>query len=755
MFRNFINNHSLLCLLFFLGIFSWGCKSSLSTRHLEEEQYLLRKNKLKIKGLPANLDEDEVRSYIRQKPNKSVFFGIWQAGLQWRNIWYNPSKGKANPAVILDTNMVERSEQQLELFFQKKGFFDATVNADIKQKHFWGLKRFPTKKKVVTYNIELKQRTFIDSIAYVVNDSVIQSIIYANSNESVLKIDEAFTTEKLERERTRISDIVREQGYFDFSENFIKFKVDTFARKYRAILVNNVKLPDKKAAHARYKIRKVYIHSDFSETTTDSIKDTLSLQDNIYLIKYGNKRISENVLERSNFIQPGDYYSPQAHNDTYRQYANLQLFRSIKITYNKNSHDQTSPTLDVNILLSTSKFKSLSVEATATFREGFGGNGQFSYTQKNLFGKADVFEFSVVGGVENLKSSADNSRILGANIGPQFKLKFPGLLFLPNVTKKIRKNYYPKSLISGRYNFQRRIDYTRYLSQFSFGYEWNEGKYKKHELSPLDLSFSFITKGSLILQSLNELSLSQKFRFEDHIISGMKYRFVFNNQQKASVKHPTYITAQAYLIGPTSLLFRALDKEARNQDGAITLGGIRYANFGKIDVDLRKYFHLSKEVQLVYRWFSGTGLSFDKNSVVPFDQLYFGGGANSIRGWQQRTLGPGGLNAPDNNADRLGEVKIENNLELRFPFTSIIKGGLFTDAGNIWNINNDIPESNFELDQFYKQIAVAAGFGLRFDFEFILFRVDLAYPIKKPYNYQYWHVYFDQPNFNIGIGHPF
>jgi outer membrane protein assembly factor BamA len=723
--------------------------------HLKENEYLLRKNKINIIGLPPTIDKEDVAAYIRQKPNRSVLFGQWQIGLQWKNIWYNPEKGKVNPAVILDTNMVKRSEQQITLYFQKQGYFKAKTNAVIKQKHFWGFKRFPTKKKVVSYNVELNERTVVDSMSYVINDKIIQGIVSRNMSESFVKKDKPFTTEKLESERTRLTEIIRNSGYYDFSESFIKFKVDTFVNPYKAIVLFNIQLPNKETAHSRYKIRNVYIHSDYQILQDSAILDTTEIEEHTFIIHYGRKEINEKVLFRSNFIQPNEFYSVQAHNDTYRQFANLQLFRSIKITYDKIINDESYPELDVNILLSTSKFKSLSAEATVTFREGFGGNGQISYVQKNMFHKADIFDFSIVGGVENLKSSADNSRILGANIGPQFKWRFPGLLFLPGVTQQVRKNYFPKSSISGRYNYQRRIDYTRYLSQFSLGYEWNEGRYKKHEIYPLDISFSFISKGSRILESLNDLSLSQKFRFEDHIISGIKYRFLFNNQQKDDVINPVFLTAQAFLMGPSSILFAATNNEARNEDGAITLGGIRYANFFKLDVDVRKYFKFTEDLELVYRWFSGAGISFDNKSVVPFDQLYFAGGANSIRGWQQRTLGPGALFEPDNVADRLGEIKIENNVEIRFPFTQIIKGGLFVDAGNIWNYNNEIEESNFKFNSFYKQIAVASGFGLRLDFEFLLFRIDLAYPIKKPYKSNYWHWYYDEPNFNFGIGYPF
>lgn len=735
------------------SFFLASCQKSLTTKYLKEDELLLLRNRVILKG-KSTIDKEEIATYIRQKPNKS-YFGFWQIGLQWKNLWYKPDGDKPNPAVILDSSSVTRSESQLEIYLQQLGYYNANVTSEIKVKNWFKLKRFPTKKAVVKYIVNPESRTVIDSLVIDIKDSILNNYYIDQKDKSVLKLGVPLTVELLEEERTRITSHFRDIGYFDFSDNFIKFLVDTNIDVYNATVVLKIKNPvnDK---HPRYKIRNVFVHNNFNPLNSKDIPDSLAFEKGLYFINDTSFGVKKEVLERSIFFKPQSWYSVSDYNDTYRQLANLQMYSGIKITYEKVQSDSSFLYLDVNVILESAKLKSISVEATATFREGFGGNGTVTYQRKNFFGIADIIEFNISGGVENLKSAADNERILGANIGPMVKFRFPGLMFFPKLTTQITQKSAPKSGVSARYNYQRRLDYTRYLSNFSADYEWNQGRGIKHEFSPIDLSFSFITKGSKILEGLNDLSASQRYRFENHIISGLKYRFIYNNQFKKSVENPIYLLTRVNLIGPTSILFNQLNLEKRDpQSNAITLGGIRYASFLRIDYDLRKYINLNNKQMIALRLFNGVGVPFDRSGVVPFDQLYFAGGANSIRGWQQRTLGPGGLFNPDNNVDRLGEIRIEFSTEYRFSITEIVKPALFVDAGNIWNIDDEVTESNFNRNNFYKQIAVAVGVGLRLDFDFFLFRLDIGFPVKQPYEYYHWEFYYKDPNFNLGIGYPF
>jgi len=718
-----------------------ACGKGLSTMHLQENELLLRNNKLKITD-KGKIDKDELALYIRQKPNNLI-------KLQWKNLWFKPDGEKDIPGVVLDTLQLERSGQQMLLYLNQQGFYAASVKTSHKKK--WGKN---SKKAKTLYLVTLGNQTKIDSMVLDIQDPSILRRFNLYPSPYMLKKGAVFSNENLQTERDRISDLMREAGYFDFSDIYITYKADTNNRNGNVALVLQVKNPKNEARHPRYLLRNIYVHADYNEVN-GAAKDTILFDKNFYFIQNQKDKIDLDVVKHAIFFESGRLYDYKDHNKTFRSLSNLMMYSNIKIDYEKHLTDSNWQHLDVFVYLTHSKVNTLSLEGTATFREGFGGNGGISFQRKNALGIADVIEFNISGGVENLKSTVENERILGANFGPQFKLRVPGLMFAPKLSDKLGQQSFPKSGISARYNYQRRVDYTRHLSNVSLDYEWNETLTKKHELSPFDLSFSFIEKGSLILEKLESFSISKRYRFDNHIISGLKYRYIFNNQNQPRVKNPTYLIGRLNIMGPSAIILKELNFMDRDENNALVINGIRYANFARLDFDIRKYLMFRGMRSIAMRSFIGAGIPFDKYSVIPFDQLYFVGGANSIRGWQQRTLGPGALNNPDNSVDRLGDIRIELNVEYRFAFTKIFKSALFVDAGNIWNINNEQLETNFYFNTFMHQMAVATGVGIRLDFDFFLFRFDLGYPIKQAYNKNIWNFYWNQPNFNIGIGYPF
>lgn len=718
-----------------------SCGKGLSTMHLPQNELLLRKNKIIITD-KGKIDKEELALYIRQQPD-NLF------KLQRQNLLYKPHKSDEIPGEILDTFQMQRSAQQMLLYLNQQGFYNAQVNANYKKR--WSKK---SKKAKVIYNVTLGKQSKIDSLVLDIKDPSVLRRFNLYPSSKMLKVGDVFNNENLENERDRINDLMREAGYYDFSDIYIHYKADTNNRNGNVALVLQVKNPKSEEKHPRYLLRNVYIHTDFDEKL-GAAKDTLLFDENFYFIQNQKDKIDLEVLKHAIFFESGRLYNYKDHNKTFRSLSNLMLFSNIKINYEKHLTDSNWQHLDVTVFLTHNKVKSLSIEGTATFREGFGGGGGISYQRKNALGIADIIEFSITGGVENLKLTDKNERILGANFGPQFKLRIPGLMFVPSLNDKLGQQSFPKSGISARYNYQHRIDYTRHLSNVSLDYEWNETQTKKHEISPFDLSFSFIETGSKILEKLASFSISKRYQFDNHIISGLKYRYLFNNQNQPGIKNPTYLISRLNIMGPSSVILKELNFMDRDENNALVVNGIRYANFARFDIDLRKYLIFKGFRSIAMRTFIGAGIPFDKYSVIPFDQLYFVGGANSIRGWQQRTLGPGALFNPDNSVDRLGDIRLELNLEYRFAFTKIFKSAVFVDAGNIWNLNSVQPEANFYFNTFAQQLAVASGVGLRLDFDFFLFRLDVGYPIKQAYHTNIWSFYWNQPNFNLGIGYPF
>ena len=738
-----------------------GCaKHQLSTWHLAPHERLISKNKLEVKT-KIGIDKEELASYIRQKPNHAILFGTWKFGLQWQNIWYRKQSEKKRPAVILDSSLVKRSESQMNIFMKNEGYYSAKVTSEIKPVYFLGVKKWETKKVKINYIITPEKPLIIDSIGYNIRQASIIKAFNQIKSKSKITIGNILRIENLEEERTRITKHLNNNGFYKFAENFITFDIDSSRGNDKTIIITKIKQPKSDSLHFKYYLNKIYINTSYDPyVSNESLTDTIVYND-VKIISNGKSKFNPNPLYRSLFIHPKELYNQRKENLTFQQFANLQMFSFIKIEFKEIENENGIKQLDVFVLLKPAKRMSVSGELMGIYREGFGGNGQVSFNKKNAFGNSEILNFTFSGGFENLKQVDENDFKIGSNIGPRLSLTFPRLFLLPRTTKSIPKNSFPKTTFSAYYNFQQRSQFARYLTNISLTYKWNEGKYKTHSFSLLDMNFAFITKDSKILSDLSRLSPSQKFKFEDAISSGVKYSFLYNNQNNDKIKNPTYFIAKSSLIGLTALAAEALKLEERDiNTNAITLAGIRYATFFKIQGDLRKFFNFPHNQQIALRSFIGAGISLDKDGVIPFDQLYFVGGANSIRGWRQRTLGQGSYNNADDNVDKLGEVKIEVNAEYRFPITTILKGALFMDAGNVWTEKPDRDTEpygykNIDINRFYKEFAVSPGLGLRVDFDFFLFRVDLGVPLKQAYNYSTWKLESNKTQINFGVGYPF
>lgn len=737
-----------------------GCaKRQLSTWHLEPHEKLLTKNKLKVVS-KTDISTDDLASYIRQKPNRGIIFGTWKFGLQWKNLWYRKKSGKKRPAVILDSSLVERSEKQMNIFMKNEGYYSAKVKHEIKPVYYFGIKGWETRKAKVIYTVEPGTALIIDSVGHEIEQKDLGKYYRQVLPNSLIKKRQILRIEDLEEERTRIAEHLTNNGYYTFAENYIRFNVDSTRGHDSTVVITKIKGAQSDSSFHQYYINNIYINTSFDPYSGNNLTTDTVLYKGVYFISKGKSNFNPVPLYRSLFIQSGELYSQKKQSLTFRQFANLSAFSYIKINFKGTTANEEIKLLDAYILLQPSKRISVSAELMGTYREGFGANGQISFNKKNAFGNAELLNFSISGLIENLKDVSEDEFGIVSNIGPRLSLTFPRFFLLPKLTNSIRKNAFPKTTLATQYNFQRRRDFTRYLTTFSFTYEWNEGDYKKHELSPADFGFSFITKDSPALSDSTKRTLSEQSIFEDAISIGLKYSFIYNNQSNKKIDNPTYFTGKAWLVGPSALATRALGIETRDSESnAITYAGIRFATFLKLQSDYRRYFNLKNEQQIAVRSFIGAGIPLDKYGVIPFDQLYFSGGANSVRGWRQRTLGPGSSFDPEDKIDRLGEVKLELNAEYRFNFTSILKGAVFMDAGNIWTEEADEDEDdldpNFDVNRFYKELAVSPGVGLRLDFDFFLFRLDLGVPWKQAYSRDIWKLEFNRTQFNFGIGYPF
>ena len=352
------------------------------------------------------------------------------------------------------------------------------------------------------------------------------------------------------------------------------------------------------------------------------------------------------------------------------------------------------------------------------------------------------------------------------------QLAFNTFEFSGNIKLDIPRFYFPykKGFLSSTFrprtyfniggNYQQRPDYTRFISTSSFGYDWFQSKTIKHSFSPIDINIVKIDPTASFVELLSHYNRLVREQYTDHLLVAMRYNFVYDNQSTKKGKNFVFFRFGLESVGNVLNLAMKWSNAKKNESDQYTIGGIPYANYLLTDLDFRYYHQFTRKSSIAFRSTFGIGIPFTNSYSLPFEKSYFLGGANSMRGWKMRSLGPGSYFG-EQTFESIGDIKMEGNIEYRFPIWDYFRGGIFMDAGNIWLMrpNATIPNGEFLFNQFYKEFGVDAGVGLRLDFDYFLIRIDAAIPLVDP---TYIHhpelkssFSLDKTVLNFGIGYPF
>jgi len=757
------------------------------TRNLTEGQYLLVKNKFEIQN--NRVEKGELSSYIKQKPNRKQLwtyirvriYNLYNKGKSTKfKSWVKRTLG-AEP-VLLDSALTEQSVKQLSMYLNTKGYFNSTVDKEIQT----GKK----KKKIarVTYRIAPAAPYFLRNIQYSINDATMYRFVLSDQSKTLIKSGDQYDEDKLSRERDRITLDLNNSGYYYFSPEFIRFKIDTALNNHQLDVTIEIADPVKIAggitdsmqtlAHRRFILNNIYLHTDYDASRTDQISgDTLRVQvpnrrkggapKTYFFISHGTLKIKPKTITQQLFIDSGDYYSFKDLDKSHRQLLDLKVYRYANLLMDDVSDSAGDGRLNVNIYLSRLPVQAIALESQITNKGGNLGTALgVVYENRNLFRGAEILNFKMNGAVEIDFSTTREERALRnvpffntVEAGTELILKIPKFL-LPVRQEKFSKNFRPKTNISVGYNYQQRSLFTRYISRASFGYEWKESPSKTHILTPVDLNAVIIYPDSLFQIQIEAYpdKITQN-TYKDHIISSIKYSYIYNTQQIGKAVDFMYFRGNLEVAG---LLFWTYNG-IRGKHGSYELLGIPYSQFLRMDVDYRYYKYFRNEYSLATRAAIGYGIPLTVNNSLPFEKYFYLGGANSMRGWRLRTLGPGSFDEPDSlNTDNIGEISLELNAEYRFPMYKYFKGAIFIDAGNIWlrKETEIYPNGEFKFKRFYKEIAFDAGLGLRIDFGYFLVRIDWAVPLKNPRMPEGDRWIFQTNDkmkvmWNLGIGYPF
>jgi len=772
-----MGNKYLVIISVILMIGAYSCRS---TKYVPDDSYLL--NKVEIDNEAKDISKEELRYYIRQRENVKIL-GFWRFHMGLYNLsGRDDSKGFnkwlrriGEEPVLYDELLKQKSSEQLRQFLNNKGYYNARVSDS--------LIIVKKKKAKVRYSIDAGERYAINRVSYRVDDDSIRKYVFADTTKSKLKVGAPFDADLHDEERKRITNNMRNNGYYNFRKEFVYFLADSALGNYRVndsliIVKDRIQQAGKKDSiinHRKYKINEVFFLVGYEPNTAlkrgdDYLSEFDSLSYEGCHILYGeNLDFRADVLINSNYIFPGDYYNQDLVNKTQLLLSELQLFRFVNIRFMEHEgrvDEQGNGSLDCYIQLSSSQLQNYTIDIEGTNSSGnLGAAGSFKYKHKNLLRGGEVFDLRLRAGGENQRARTGSENFQTLEVGADATLTLPKFM-VPFKVENFRKRFNPRTNFSLAYNYQRRPDYTRTIANGRIGYSWKSSPLVSHYFAPID--FSVINVPYIhpdFQEQIDETFL--KYSYEDHLISSTSYTFTYNEQSVAGNRNYHFFQANVQSAGNLVDAAASLFSQSNANDYS-ELFGIRYAQYIKADVDWRYHINVNKINSFAYRVFIGVGYPYGNLTVLPFEKRYFSGGANSLRAWPVRGVGPGSYEETQlNYYNQTADIKLEANAEYRFKLFWLLEGAFFVDAGNIWTIRPSGDEEIdtkglFKFDNFYNQIAVGVGTGIRLDFSYFVFRLDMGVKARDPIlpAGQRWilgtrPITWDDTAFNFAIGYPF
>lgn len=711
----------------------------------------------------------ELEDIIRPVPN-SKFLGLrlklWVYNVvgetkRERGIKYWLKDKFSEPPVLKSDLNLDYNNDLLQNYLGNQGYLSATSIAEDQTKK---------KKTKATFHVNLNQRTFINNIEYEIIDTLrITRHISNTKKESLLKVGDPYHLGTISNERERISEVLKSMGYYFFSPEHILILADTSVGEYLLDLKVTLKMDEMpEEAKYPYVMNNIIVQPNYQLRTRSSNRperavDTVYYRD--FKIVDRTKSFRPNVFYQAMQFSPGELYNKRDHNNSLNRLITLGTFRFVKNEFTI-VEDSSAYLLDVNYLLTPAPRKAFNIElgGFGNDENRLGSRATIAWSNKNFLKGAELFTVKVTGGFEK-QFGGELKRPNQYNLGIESSLNIPRFM-VPFIRIKPSGMFIPRTLINVNYNYNLKQNYSStnvYTARF--GYNWKEDISKEHHLYPISISYvqtDTLTKDADFTANLSNL-------YYNGIIVGPDYEYTYNSQLKGVKKNNYYFNGAADFSGNIIGLIQKADYE--NNPRKILKSS--YAQYIKLQADFRYYHNITDESIIAARVFGGWGYSYGNSYNLPNVKQFYSGGSNSLRGFSSRLVGPGSFHpltatGEQSFVEMLGDIKLEANLEWRMKLYRFVKGALFVDAGNVWlqRPNEQFPGGEFS-NKFLREIAVSAGGGLRFDFSILILRLDLGFPVRKPWlpendRWTYNHINFrdaqwrrDNILFNIAIGYPF
>lgn len=686
------------------------------TKYVPEGQYLLNRVDVKSEGSYRDVKAANLKSYVRQRGN-TRWFSTMKLPLATYSLaghdsarWVNKMlKNIGEAPVIYDTLSTRRSMEDLQMRLQNMGYLRSRVDVTAKTR----------KRKIdVTYRVCPGEPYMLRKVDYEVQDETIDSLLQLDKPEHRgLKSGMRFSVENLDNERKRLVNELTNRGYYRFNKDYVTFEADSVAGErlidLTLVVRANSDKEGNKRPHLRYRIGRVTHKSGDSE-------------DSVIHLRRG-------VLQRNTYVKPGDYYSAQKLQDTYTHFGRLGAVRYTNITWDEHQREQL---LDCDINISTNKPSTISFQPEGTNTAGdLGAAMSLTYQNRNLFRGAENLSVELRGAYEAIKGleGYDNGNFEEYSV--ETKLTFPRFI-APFLASSFRRRINATSEVSMLYDLQNRPEFHRRVFSVAWKYKWNDSHHHdRYRIDLLDLNYISMpwiseTFRNEYLNDTESKNAILRYNYENLFIMKFGVGYTYNNGRIA-------IKANAETAGNLLHGMAHVMHFHKNSDGQYTFLDIAYAQYVKGDVDFTRNIQLDYSNQLVFHAGLGVAYPYGNSTILPFEKRYFSGGANSVRGWSVRGLGPGSFVGKDGRIDfinQTGDMKLDLNVEYRTHLFWKIGGALFVDAGNIWTIRSydDQSGGQFRFDEFWKQLAVSYGMGFRLNFGYFILRFDMGMKAVNP-----------------------
>ncbi len=689
-------------------------------------------------------------------------FGLFKTQLGIYNLsgkndknWFNRQFKKAGEApVIFDSTLVYKTETDFKRFFVNKGYVDAEVSSSITRNK---------KKAEIKYNITGNQPYRIRTYETNIPDTAIFSVLYkedgkpekitgesASQRTPLVNTGMPFDRGLLDKERDRITKVLRNRGYYAFDKNYLTYDADS------ALLSNSVDLmlqlhlyPEilpsgtfVEMPHRKYYIDQVFIYTDYDPLRASIEGESYLVRDSIvngkYTIYFPQKSpsIRPSVLMAHNYLSPGRLYAQVREETTYSAYSGLAALSNIQLRIEEKVRNDTA-FLNCHILTMPAKKQSISFSIEGTNSAGdLGFASSIGYYHLNLFKGSEVFNIKLRGAYEAISENFSQNYL---DLGVETAIRFPSFMF-PLLPYSFRRSMRASTEFNLGYNYQTRPEYDRILVSGGLKYLWQSRSagMAKHQFSLLDINYIYLPRISQSFIDKLPNKDAMLFGYTSQFIVGMGYTYshsTFNPLQKQ--RNVYSLRGSLESAGNALYTLSNLLHSKKNAQGVYELFGIPYAQYVKGDIDYSKTIFIDKHNSIAWRIGTGVAYPYGNDLRIPFEKRYYSGGANSVRAWQVRTLGPGKFvsnNGESSIYDHSGDIKLDLNLEYRSKFFWKFELAAYVDAGNIWTIREYENQQGgyFRFDSFYKEIALGYGLGLRLDFDFFLIRLDTGLKAYNP-----------------------